>query len=224
MRYLPDVPAFCSPHCKVLYCVKAFELVLGEATLQKLARIVERRASALEATDDTYCSLHGIIEAAEQLPLPLSPTCVKALHDLAVTTPPRLAQGTLRTRLMSGMLFSLQKLGHVCTPYDASAWCDLLLGTWRADAASVDDFTFMLATLAKEKVPAPPEELRRELVAVASRPSGWTPNAANRLLAAARAFRLELPEGHYSRLKRIAAGPQHEGSGRAGKPADVRGR
>lgn len=153
-----------SPRRKVLYCMRAFELKPSGEKLQQIAHVVERRATALDATEETYRSLGGIIEAPEQLPLPLSRTCVKALHDHAITTPPHLANGTLRTRIMSGMLFSLQRLGHVCTPYEALASCHLQLGAWRAAPGPIDDFTFMLATLAQALGTAPPDELRAELV------------------------------------------------------------
>ncbi len=208
----------------MLFHIKAFKLRLSQEQLQQLAEVVERRVSAFDATDETFCSLNGIIEAAEQLPLPLSPTCVEALHDHAIRTPRDLAQGTLRTRVMSGTLFSLQRLGHVCTSHDASVWCDLLLGTWRAAPVALDAFAFMLTTLVELVGDTPPEELREEVVEVAAWRSGWSPTAARRVLTAARRWRVELPERDVRRLEGIAAAVQREGRTGAGKQAGARGR
>lgn len=172
--------------------------------LKLLAQLAERFVMRMDTSSKSACKCAlGMINAAEALSLPLPPSCLKALHDLVVTTPT--AGASVDTRLLAAGLYSLVKLGYRVTPNELALWCDQLMTTWRSNPRSNEAFSWLVAALHSTQLSPVPQEVKVELITVAARPSGWTPAAADRIVGAARAWKVPLPKDAAARLTRMAA-------------------
>lgn len=80
--------------------------------------------------------------------------------------------------------------------------------TWRSNPRDNEAFSWLVAALHSVRMSPVPRELKAELVAVAARPSGWTPASANRVLVAARTWQVQLPRDAAARLANISASRQ----------------
>lgn len=181
--------------------------VVGQQQLQQLAQQAGRYVTRMDKSSPSALKLTlSMVSAAESLSLPLSPSCIQALHDLAITTPAVAA--SVDTMLTAAGLFNLVQLGYQLQPDELAKWYDLLMTAWRADRRDNEAFSWLVAAFHSAQLSPVPKELKVELATVATRPRGWTPASADRVLGAARAWKVQLPRDAAARLAQISAARQ----------------
>ncbi len=153
----------------------------------------------------------GAATAAEALQLPLSPSCVKTLHDTTIRLAPEANQYVDIRTLASG-LYSLLKLGYPMQREELAVWYDQLMTMWRTKGGTNEAFSWLVSALHTAKLSQPPPELKAQMRVVAARPGSWTPAAADRLLGVAKIWKVVLPPEAAKRLAGIAARRQNRGS------------